>query len=105
MEKLTLSQLFDKFYKFNEENNVHSQFSEPSIDGVIVFKESNWKTKYSLESRSYVVNSSNKRFVSGCGGTSIFATNLDHTDQYIRLDAYLNEWEVDYCYLKEDNNG
>ena len=103
MEKLTLSQLFEKFYKFNEENNVHSQFSEPSIYGVIVFKESNWKTKYSLESRSYVVNSSNKLFVSGCGGNSIYATNLDHTDNDIRLDAYLNSWEIDYCYLLKEN--
>lgn len=104
MEKLTLSQLYNAFYKFNEEHNVHSQFSEPSIDGVIVFKESNWKPKYSLESRSYVVNSSNKRFISGCRGNSIFATNLNHTDQCIRLNGYLHEWEIDYCYLKEDNN-
>lgn len=105
MKKLTLSQLYDAFYKFNEEHHITSQFEGPSINGVIVFKESNWETKYSLESRSYVVNSGNKSFISSIGGNSIYATNLDHTDNDIRLDSYLNLWEVDYCYLKENNHG
>ena len=102
MEKLTLSQLYDAFYKFNREHNITKQFEEPSINGVIVFKESNWKTQYSLESRSYVVNSGNKHFISGMGGNSIFGSNLDRTDICVRLDHY--NWEVDYCYLLKENN-
>lgn len=103
MEKLTLSQLFAAFRKFNEEHNITSQFEGPSINGVIVYKESNWKTQYSLESRSYLVNSGNKFFISGMGGNSIFGDSLDGTDKCVRLDHI--GWEVDYCYLKEDNNG
>lgn len=103
MKKLTLSQLFAAFRKFNEEHNITSPFDEPSIDGVIVYKESNWKTQYSLESRSYLVNSGNKFFIPGIEGNSIFGDSLDGIDKCVRLD-YTN-WEVDYCYLKEDNNG
>lgn len=103
MKKLTLSQLYDAFYKFNEEHHITSQFEGPSINGVIVYKESNWETKYSLESRSYVVNSGNKAFIPSMGGNSILGSNLDGTDQYIRLDNI--GWEVDYCYLKENNHG
>lgn len=103
MKKLTLSQLYDAFYKFNEEHHITSQFEGPSINGVIVYKESNWETKYSLESRSYVVNSGNKSFIPSMGGNSIFGSNLDGTDKCIRLD--FTGWEVDYCYLKENNNG
>lgn len=98
MEKLTLSQLFDAFYKFNEENHITSQFEGPSIKGVIVYKESNWETQYSLESRSYVVNSGNKFFIPGIWDTSILGSNLDGTDKCIRIDRI--SWEVDYCYLK-----
>ncbi len=107
MEKLTLTQLYNAFYKFNKEHNITKQFEEPSINGVIVFKESNWKTKYSLESRSYIINSGNKYFISGMGGNSIFGSNLDGTETCIRLDHYMYRynWEVDYCYLlKEDNH-
>lgn len=101
MEKLTLSQLYNAFYKFNEEHNITQQFEGPSINGVIVYKESNWKTKYSLESRSYVINSGNKYFISGMEGNSIFGSNLDGTDKCVRLDHI--GWEVDYCYLLKEN--
>lgn len=102
MEKLTKEQLFNAFYKFNQEHENATQFSETSITGVIVFKASNWKEPYSLESRSYRVSSANKRFLYRCSGNSIYASNLDGTDQCVRLDWY--NWEVDYCYLEKGGN-
>ena len=99
MEKLIKAQLFDAFYKFNREHKEATQFSKTSITGIIVFKSSNWAKPYSLESRSYRVSSANKAFLD-CAGGSIYATNLDGTDQMIRLDYYPN-WEVDYCYIEE----
>lgn len=102
MEKLTKAQLFKAFYKFNQEHGNATQFSETSITGVIVFKASNWKQPYSLESRSYRVSSANKRFLPNCSGNSIYACNLDGTDLSVRLDWY--NWEVDYCYLEKGGN-
>lgn len=97
MEKLTKEQLFDAFYQFNQE---HGDATSPLV-GVIVFKASNWKEPYSLESRSYRVSSANKGFRS-CAGSSIYGFNLDGTDSFVRLDWY--DWDVDYCYLEKGGN-
>ena len=103
MQKLTTTQLFEKFAEHNEKYNVRSQFDDKNhLVGVIVFKSDNWPDKnFSLESRSYAFTSDNKFFIPGMGGNSIFARNLDGTDN-IRLDWYLGQWRVDYCYIKED---
>lgn len=95
VNKLTKQQLYELFRKFNKEHNGTTE----SITGVIVFKSSNWREPYSLESRSYRVSSLNKAFLN-CGGYSIFASNLDDTDSCVRLDRYTH-WEVDYCYLED----
>ena len=102
MEKITFSKLCDLFYKHNEENNVTSQFEDKNaLWGVVVFKDEGTNKGYSLESRSYRFSSDNKYFISGMYGNSIFASNLDNTDLEIRLDRYLGEWEIDYCYIEE----
>ena len=56
--------------------------------------------EYPLESRSYEFRSDEKYFLSGTGGSSIFATSMDKSDVDVRLDLYLNKWKVDYCYLR-----
>ncbi len=60
--------------------------------------------KYSWESRTYVVSSDNKAFQPNMGGYSIFASCLDNTDRYIRLENYMKEerggqsgWIVEDC--------
>lgn len=102
MEKITFSKLCDLFYKHNEENNVTRQFEDKNaLWGVVVFKDEGANKGYSLESRSYRFSSDNKYFISGMGGNSIFADNLDKTDHGVRLDWYLGEWKIDYCYIEE----
>lgn len=101
MEKLTYEQLLDKFYKFNEEHKIEHQFDQPSLIGVVVFKASNWEKEYPLDARSYAFSSSNKAFIPGMGGNSIFASSIDGQDVMIRLDYYLSAWEIDYCYIQE----
>lgn len=102
MEKISFEELCDIFYKHNEESGVTSQFDDKNaIEGVVVFKESNWKTKYSETSRSYLVQSDNKYFLPAMAGNSIFASCLDGTDESLRLDYYLDRWEIEYCYIKE----
>lgn len=106
MQKLTYKELVDLIAKHNKEHNVTSQFGDKHpLHCVIVFKNDSWPKRekdYPLESRSYEFTSDNKRFVPGLGGNSIFASCLDGSDQLIRLDWYIHEWDIDYCYIKEN---
>lgn len=80
--------------------------------GVIVFKQNkDWKREFSEEERSYIVYGDNKWFNPKMIGTSLFGTNLTHTDCGVRLDWYMRalpedglgeRWIVDYCYILED---
>lgn len=91
------------FNKHNEDTNVTSQFDDKNhLWGVVVFKDEGANKGFSLESRSYRFTSDNKFFISGMGGNSIFANNLDNTDRGIRLDWYLPEWKIDYCYIENE---
>ena len=101
MEKLTLAELFNKCSEHNVKNNIVRQFEDPNpIIGVVVFRKDNFLTEYPLESLSYEFRSDNKYFISGMGGNSIFAESLDKSDR-LRLDWYIHEWKIDYCYIKE----
>ena len=72
----------------------------------IIFREDNWETKYSLESRTYVVRSDNKAFMPNMGGYSIYGSCLDGTDIGVRLESHMaderggkNGWKVEDCKL------
>ena len=102
MEKLSFSELTKVFTSMNEEKGVKTQYSDNTPKyGVVVFDSSNWKTKYSLESRSYKFRSDNKYFIPGLGGNSIFCKSLDNMDE-MRLDWYLGQWKIEYCYIEEN---
>ncbi len=102
MIKLGLNQMFDVIKEHNIEHSVKSQYSDLNpLNCVIVFKNESWPRKeYPLESRSYEFRSDEKYFISGMGGSSIFASSLDKSDINVRLDRYLHKWKVDYCYLR-----
>lgn len=104
MKKITFEELYEMFVKHNQESKVTAQYSDKRSNrliGVVVFKSENWPGKdYSLSARSYQFVSDNKYFVSGLGGTSIFADSLDGSDRGVRLDYYIREWEIDYCYIE-----
>lgn len=105
IEKLTLKELLEEIHKHNALHHVTSQYGDKNpLTCVIVFKNESWpkrKRDYTVEERSYEFRSDNKRFVPGMGGNSIFASCLDGSDDLIRLDYYLGDWVVDYCYIKE----
>jgi len=104
MKKITFAELVDLFYQHNIDNNIKSQFDDPkALQGVVVFADSGANTGYSLENRSYRFSSDNKYFIPGMGGNSIYAVNLDRTDD-IRLDWYIGHksWQIDYCYIEEN---
>lgn len=108
MEKLSYREFKNRMIDFNNENGIAVKGSGPNLNGVIVFKESNWETPYSLESRSYAVSNHNKAYIPGNLGYSIFGSSLDGTDCGVRLESYMQEekagnggWVVDYCYFEE----
>ena len=99
MEKLTLAELFGICYKHNDENKITTQYGDENpLYAVVVFKQENFTTEYPIESRSYKFRSDNKYFISDMGGNSIFAQSLDGEDS-LRLDWYIREWKIDYCYI------
>ena len=85
MEKLKLSDLRDR---------------KDWEEAVIVFTEESFTKPYSLESRSYKVRRNwGKYFDSTKLGKSLYGECLDGTDECLRLDFYLGNWKVDYCYI------
>lgn len=68
---------------------------------VIVFTKDSFNREYSEKSRSYEVSSNDKYFDGNMIGNSLFGNCLDGTDNDVRLDRYIGDWKVDYCYIKE----
>lgn len=108
MQKLTWQEATDYLRQFNREHKVETKgVSDEKAHIVVVITEDSFTQKYPLESRSYVVSSDNKAFISGMGGYSIYAGSIDGTDPCVRLERYLEEegnsggWKVDYCYIKD----
>ena len=103
MEKITFSQLCEAFSKHNSETCIAQQYSDQkSLIGVVVFKQSNFTKEYSEQSRSYAFASDNKYFIPEMAGSSIFAGCLDGSEDCVRLDYYIRQWDIEYCYIKED---
>lgn len=104
IKKITFSELRDYFWIHNKTHN----WTKDIIRAVIVFTPDSFNKKYSLESRSYMIDNAQKTF-RNCLSNSLYANCLDETDQGVRLDYYMeyygnknNGWKVDYCYLVEE---
>lgn len=79
--------------------------------GYIVFTADSFDKPYTEEQRTYVVSSNNKAFIEGMGGYSIYASSLDGSDKFVRLEAYMADehggkdgWKIEKCYVKDDSN-
>lgn len=92
---ITMAELSRIMTEFNAE---HPELQDtPVIQGVIVFKASNFTKPYSEKSRSYQVFNCCRCFQEGKISNQLTGNCLDGTDQGVRLDWY--KWEVDYCYM------
>ena len=104
MKKMTFYELKDIISEHNKEYGIKQQYSDKNpLNCVVVFKNSNFNVEYSLEERSYRFRSDEKFFLPEMLGRSIFAHSIEGDDN-IRLDWYLNEWDIDYCYVEENEN-
>lgn len=95
---MSLGLLIDLFRKYNQLHNVEYGTDKPTVEAVIVFKQSNFTKPYSELERSYKVsNVSGKIFFYDMLGSSIYGDCLDGKDSNVRLDW--TNWTVDYCYV------
>jgi len=102
-----IHELFDACYKHNEENHITQQFNDkhPLTCYVVIQQMPFFKRQYTREERTYTFVSSNKRFIAGMCGNSIFADCVgDPHDMGVRLDYYLFEggWKVEECWYEEE---
>lgn len=88
MDKVSYHDFCEAFGKANEDGTV--------LYGVVVFSKSNWKTDYSLESRSYATYSDQWGWDYSKMGHCRIGYALDGSDS-CRMDYY--DWKVDYCYF------
>jgi len=65
---------------------------------VIVFTKGSFNKEYSEKSRSYKVNKTSNYFDGSKMGKELIGNCLDGEDEGVRLDHYLGDWKVDYCY-------
>ena len=91
--------------RHNQEHNVIHQFEDNSpLKCYVRFKQMpNWTREFNELERTYEFTSSNKRFIAGMCGNSIFAHCLGY-EEHIRLDYYLGEWDIEECWYEEEDN-
>ena len=81
--EMTYGQLTSAFY------NQESKMEGKHLLGHVVFTPDSFTKPYSEASRTYVISSDNKAFISGMGGYSIYGSSLDGTDVCVRLEGYM----------------
>jgi hypothetical protein len=102
MKKLTWSEMCKIMWDYNKEHGYTRKGNPTNIEAVVVFTGKGMnRDDYTEVQRSYQFSSDNKYFLSDQIGNSIFADCLDGTEHGVRLDWYIHEWEVDYCYMVE----
>lgn len=133
-EKLTWKQVREMIAKYHEDNDIHycsDRKEHPYLTFRVVFDPfaSNWpkyeqkwnydgdtptqeddleKPKtYSEESCTYEFDDGQKYWFGDIGGNSLFARCLNKNEpdhMGIRLDYYLGDWKILYCYQVKQNN-
>lgn len=101
MEKLTFAQARKIIDDHNKQHGIRSQYADSNpLDLVIVFTNDSFKKDYNLEQRSYITRSDEKYFLPEMGGSSLYGDCVAGDDSGVRLDWYLGEWKIEYCYFK-----
>lgn len=84
---------FEQFTEIMTENNYDENY-ENELEGVIVYSNDNFDTKYPVVSRSYRVTSASPYFF---GEDILVGDCMDKSEFNIWLSDY--DWEVEYCYF------
>lgn len=100
IKKLTLETLFAHIREYNAKHGNSYNNVKKRLTAAIVFSNNtkSWdRHDYSLEDRTYVFDNGQKYWYD-CLGNSLFAQCPSEWG-LTRLEWYLGEWEVEYCYL------
>ena len=88
-----------RYFRAAERNGEH-------LKGFITFTADSFEKPYDEVARTYCVSSYNKAFQSDKNGYSIYASCLDGTDPFVRLDNYMavehggkDGWQIECCYM------
>lgn len=84
MEKQTLGNLMDR---------------KDWEEAVIVFTAESIGTRYTEKERSYEVYRESNFFDGNKDGKALVGNCLDGKDNGVRLENYLDDWDVEYCYI------
>ena len=98
-------ELCEACWKHNDENHITHQFEDkhPLVCYVVVKQMPYWTKEYTRDERTYTFVSSQKRFISGMCGNSVFADCVgDPNDRGVRLDHYLGDWQFEECWYEEE---
>lgn len=99
--KMTWSELCAYIYAYNTKHQNTYNDVKKHLVAAAVFSNDNpdWGGKtYSLKNRTYTFGNDDKYWYSECGGSSIFASCPGEYG-LVRLDWYIHDWKVEYCYI------
>lgn len=100
-------ELAEACWQHNKEHNITQQYGDkhPLKCYVVIKQMPYWTKQFTREERTYTFISSNKRFIAGMGGNSVFADCVgDPNDKGIRLDWYLGDWEIEECWYEVEED-
>lgn len=87
---------------FETEHMTLHELSERNFTrAVIVFKDESYDKPYPFASRAYEVSGASNYFNPDKISKALYGSSLDGTDVGVRLDKYLENWVVDYCFIIE----
>jgi hypothetical protein len=105
VKKMTWSELSDYIYAYNARHDNHYNHIKKRLVAAVVFSNDSpgWDKEYSLEDRTYKFGNGEKYWYGECGGSSLFAL-CPAESGLVRLDWYLPEWVVEYCYIVSEED-
>lgn len=99
-EKMTWDELCKYIRKYNEKNQNEYNHVHKHLSAAVVFSnESDWnRHDYTEEERTYEFGNGEKYWYGNLCGSSLFS-HCPAERGLTRLDWYINDWVVEYCYI------
>ena len=100
-ERMTWRELCDYIHEYNEKNqNEYNHINKRLVAAVVFSNDSpTWdRHDYSEEDRTYKFGNGEKYWYGNLCGSSLFAV-CPAESGLVRLDYYIHEWKVEYCYI------
>ena len=107
MIKIKKKMTFEELRNYFIEHNKTHDWTRDILKAIVVFTPDSFDREYSVESRTYEFKSDQKTF-RDCCSNSLYASCIDGTDPFVRLDWYMEYYgnkdgfKVESCYLIEE---